>query len=107
MGPLLFNIFINDLFYFIEKCILSNYADDNTLDVIACTLNCIISVLKLDTKHAIEWFQENFMKVNPDKFQMALLKPLKCKEPLPDFIEVDGFKIKRADSVCFVRNYNR
>ena len=27
-GPLLFNIFLNDIFYFVEKSNLYNYADD-------------------------------------------------------------------------------
>ena len=31
LGPLLFNIFLNDLFLFAENSDLSNYADDNTL----------------------------------------------------------------------------
>ena len=31
LAPLLFNIFINDLFYFIKEAKLSNYADDNQL----------------------------------------------------------------------------
>ena len=31
LGPLLFNVFINDIFYIVEKCSLYNYADDNTL----------------------------------------------------------------------------
>ena len=31
LGPLLFNIFINDMFYFIEDTKIANYADDNTL----------------------------------------------------------------------------
>ena len=30
-GPLLFNIFLNDLFLFVENSEVSNYADDNTL----------------------------------------------------------------------------
>ena len=30
-GPLLFNLFINDLIFFIQYCTLSNYADDNNL----------------------------------------------------------------------------
>ena len=30
LGPLLFNIFINDLFFFIDKVKLANYADGNT-----------------------------------------------------------------------------
>ena len=31
LGPLLFNIFINDLFLFIEKTNICNFADDNTI----------------------------------------------------------------------------
>ena len=31
LGPLLFNIFLNDLFLFVENSDFSNYADDNTL----------------------------------------------------------------------------
>ena len=29
LGPLLYNIFINDIFYFEDKFYLSNYANDN------------------------------------------------------------------------------
>ena len=32
-GPLLFNLFINDLVFFIQYSVLSNYADDNNLFV--------------------------------------------------------------------------
>ena len=31
LGPLLFNVFVNDLFYFIERSDLYNFADDNSL----------------------------------------------------------------------------
>ena len=31
LGPLLFNIFINDIFLFVESSKVCNYADDNTL----------------------------------------------------------------------------
>ena len=33
LGPIIFNIFINDLFFFIEKNKLHNYADDNTISI--------------------------------------------------------------------------
>ena len=31
LGPLLFNLFINDLFVFIERANICNFADDNTI----------------------------------------------------------------------------
>jgi retron-type reverse transcriptase len=31
LGPVLFNIFLNDIFNFVEENILYNYTDDNTL----------------------------------------------------------------------------
>ena len=34
LGPLLFNIFLNDIFYFINNGNLCNYADDNRLNSI-------------------------------------------------------------------------
>jgi hypothetical protein len=34
LGPLLFNVFINDIFLFIKDSSLYNYADDNTLSFV-------------------------------------------------------------------------
>ena len=31
LGPLLFNVFINDMFYVINNCDMYNFADDNTM----------------------------------------------------------------------------
>ena len=31
IGPIFFNVFINDIFYFIKRARLTNYADDNSL----------------------------------------------------------------------------
>ena len=31
LGPLLFNIFINDVFYFIQDAYICNFSDDNSL----------------------------------------------------------------------------
>ena len=73
LGPLLFNIFINDLFLFIEKCSLYNYADDNTVSYSSPCLSDVLSSLQYDCNRAIEWFTNNGMKANPDRFQFMIL----------------------------------
>ena len=68
LGPLLFNVFINDYFDFVE-CQVYNYADDVTL---SCHSECpliIKSKLENEAVSSIEWFRSNFMKANPAKFQ--------------------------------------
>ena len=72
-GPLLFNIFINDLFLFIEKCNLYNYADDNIVSYSAPCSSDVLSSLQSDCNRAIKWFTNNGMKANPDKFQFMIL----------------------------------
>ncbi len=69
LGPFLFNIFMNDIFYFIDLCDLSNYADDNTLSIIARTIEVVLAALKQDTENAIKWFIKHFIQVNLSKFQ--------------------------------------
>ena len=54
LGPLLYNIFGNDLFYFIKYCSLYNYADDNTITCSNDNPDMVIKVLKSECKVAIE-----------------------------------------------------
>ena len=75
LGPLLFNIFMNDLFLFIEKCKLYNYADDNSLDSSSDDLLEAMLNLKRDGRNAIDWFTKNGMQANPEKFHFMLLSP--------------------------------
>ena len=46
LGPLLFNIFLSDLFFIINDIDIANYADDNTLYVIADDNDVFIQSLK-------------------------------------------------------------
>ena len=67
LGPLLFNIFLNDLFLFISNSSLSNHADDNTLYSFWDNLKKIKDNLwnSFDTVH--QWFYENYMVLNAGK----------------------------------------
>ena len=48
LGPLLFNIFINDIFLFIEKSDICKFADDNTLFYCKDNLSVILKSLEHD-----------------------------------------------------------
>ena len=73
LGPFLFNVFMNDLFLFIQNCKLYNYADDNSMIYSTPDINAILTNLKHDCRNAIKWFGDNSMKANPDKFQFMVL----------------------------------
>ena len=64
LGPLLFNIFLNDIFCFLNNGNLCNYADENTLYSIGKSLNMVKENLKTNFLIMQEWFYENHMVLN-------------------------------------------
>ena len=66
LGPLLFNIYINDLFLFITSTHPCNFADDTTLSACDVNIENLIHNLEDDTLSAIIWFEANYMKLNQD-----------------------------------------
>ena len=62
-GPLLFNLFINDLIFFITTFLSSN-ADDNSLYNTGKDIKLVKSVLVNDFRVVKEWFYENFIILN-------------------------------------------
>jgi retron-type reverse transcriptase len=69
LGPVLFNVFLNDIFNFVKENKLYNYADDNTLSHSGPDLNGLVKSLEKESATLIDWFANNKMKANPDKFQ--------------------------------------
>ena len=53
-----------------------NYADDNTVICSGYEYKDVKSELMLNVDKIIEWFQDNHMKVNPDKCQCIVLARL-------------------------------
>ena len=74
LGPILFNLFINDLLLWISNSKLLNFADDNTISAAENTIEELISTLENESQAAIDWFVSNQMIVNPDKFQGIVVK---------------------------------
>ena len=74
LGPIFFNIFMNDIYASIIRASLYNYADDNTLSVIGSTKQETIECLSQESQTAVDWFRDNMMEANPTKFQAIVLR---------------------------------
>ena len=95
LGLILFNLFINDLVFFIQETEVCNFSDDTT--VYSYSINYYEATQKLfsDTHIVLKWFKVYSMVANRGKFQVMFLgsqidnskitfmienKNLKCKD---------------------------
>ena len=92
LGPLLFNVFINDIVYFLEHRTLYNYADDNTVSFSKPGLDKLIQTLQSENQILLNWFNENCMQANPDKFQ-AIAVGKKTSARRLKTMSIETFKI--------------
>ena len=67
LGPLLFNIFLCDLFLIMNNIDCASYADDNTPYNTGDSIEEVIKNLENASKTLFQWFANNQMKANPDK----------------------------------------
>ena len=72
LGPLLFNIYINDLFIFSNAFKIANYADDCSPFEFSGSTNDVIRKLEDDSQILIQWYRNNYLKPNPDKWHLLL-----------------------------------
>ena len=73
LGPLLFNIFMNDIFLFVKNTKITNYADDNTPYAIESNIDHLLQALEQDTNILFNWFKNNEMKPNDDKCHLLII----------------------------------
>ena len=72
LGPLLFNIFINDIFFFLNKAKIANFADDNSTYAIENDVMNLLKTLESETLSVLNWFRVNEMKSNKSKCHLIV-----------------------------------
>ena len=72
LGPLLFNIYLNDLYFLPEYTDICNFADNTTFHACDKDLNSLINRLEHDSLLVIEWFENNNMKLNQGKCHLIV-----------------------------------
>ena len=80
LGPLLFNIYLNDLFMFMEETEICNYADDTTIYACGSSIESVIMDLENDALKITEWFPNNGMKLYEDKYHLMILGSKRSNE---------------------------
>ena len=75
LRPLLFNIFVNDLHFDLTNGEINTFADDNQLYTCHQNADTVEDTLNSDLEITLEWFHQNSLTANPNKFQSLGLAP--------------------------------
>ena len=67
LGPLLFYIYLSDLFLFFESADIANYADDNSPFACEVDNQSVSNCNNTDSNRLLDWVKNNGFKANPDK----------------------------------------
>ena len=78
LGPLLFSIYICDLFLIIKEVDIASYADDTTPYVCKKNFDKAIHDLEKALDELFDWFSNNYFKANASKCHF-LLSPFECR----------------------------
>ena len=82
LGPLIFNIFINDLLFIVKRCKLSSYADDTQIFFAHNDYREVESAINSDLELVDKWYDENGLKRNNSKYQSIVMGR---SDATPDF----------------------
>ena len=75
-----FNIFLNDLFYFVTKAKLSSYADDNPLTSSDIAPGEVQAVVVRDLGVTSKWFRDCGLILNLDECKLLVLPERKSDQ---------------------------
>ena len=78
VDPFLFNIYICDIFFDIIDCDIASYGDDNAPCNFDFNLENVLSNLEKCLGKLLNWFRENQMKANADKYHPLVSSNESC-----------------------------
>ena len=70
LDPILFNIYLDDLFFLLGDIDICSFADDTTPNVCDMELKVVLDKLENCSELAIAWFKSNYMKLNEEKCEL-------------------------------------
>lgn len=94
LGPALWNLYQNDLFYEQTISQLSMYADDHQLYSSNQNVEEVINTLEQDGMTTAEWYRRNYLKGNLDKYKAMVMTRQKHEQNIRDVV-IDNTNIQQ------------
>ena len=79
IGPLLFLIYINDLYKCMKYSKTCHFADDNSMIQSHSSLQILSKRINKDSSNLSNWLKANKLSLNIEKTELALFRPKKTK----------------------------
>ena len=102
LGPLLFNIYINDLVYCSPKLKFIMYADDSNILYHDRDVDSLVRVMNEELDKIADWLTKNKLHLNMDKTNFMLLGPKIITNKITISICIKNNQIKRVFSIKFL-----
>ena len=71
-GNQFFNVFVSNIFSFVQNTSVCNYADDTTVYACSSDVDTVINILETYSSILEKWFSENYMKLNEEKLYVII-----------------------------------
>ena len=100
LGPLLFNIYTNDMHNLFSNISTTMFADDTVLSKCGDNLNSLISDLNIELKKLEDWCNFNKLALNSDKTKWMLFTNKSAPIHIP--ISINNTSIEKVDSFKYL-----
>ena len=105
LGPLLFLIYINDLYKAIKYSAVHHFADDTNLVVVGKNLSLIQGKINRDLKLLCTWLRANKISLNASKTELILFKDPRKRLNHDLKIKIDGKRLVPQKFVKYLGIY--
>jgi hypothetical protein len=103
LGPVLFTLYINDIYKASLNSLPILFADDTTLTYIETNLSSLNTVVNTDLSNLYYWLNANKLSLNVNKTNFILFHQPKKKLPKQSFdIQINRQPINQVNSICLL-----
>ena len=102
LGPLLFLLYINDLYVAIKCCRVHHFADDTNLLINNKSLKRLNKLLSIDLNNLTNWLNANKISLNVSKTEIIIFKPERKPQDFNMKIKLNEKRLYPTDSVKYL-----